>query len=302
MGGSDARAVLKRAAVVAAGLALGVGAIAVFRGSGRPAYKPGTASVSAFPFATTVPAATPSPAPAAPVLAAEPSDPAAAVAAFLQPLADGRPEAAYPLLDAPSRVRFSTAAGWARAQVDRAEPVTFQVGASRPSPDVVGAVEVDVSATHRPSLDSIRGLVPGRSLSVWLVRREGDTWRVGADPVSFRPVLPTDAGASAVVQGWVNRLAACDTPGAAALQVGPNLYGPAGLVQAPCQAHGAWTAGTPVGLDKTPDPKAFLAAFGPDVGTWARLVPVRGPGSNFMAAVAPMGDGWMVMGVAVAGQ
>jgi hypothetical protein len=104
------------------------------------------------------------------------------------------------------------------------------------------------------------------------------------------------------VQGWVSRLAACDTPGATGLQVGASLYGPAALVQAPCQKRGTWTAGTPVGLDKTPDPKVFLAAFGPDVASWARLVPVSGPGSNFLAAVAPMGDGWQVMGVAVGGQ
>ena len=287
--------------MVGVGLAVGVGAIALFRGGGTPAYRPGTPSVSAFPFATALPsiAAPPGPAPAP---ATEPADAPAAVAAFLQPLADGHPELAYPLLDQASRVRYSTVAAWARAQVDRAQPVTFQVGASRPSPDVTGAVEVDVAATHHPSLDPIRGLVPSRSQSVWLVRREGDTWRVGADPVTFRSVLPAEAGATDVVQGWLGRLAACDTPGAAQLQVSPSLYGPAALVQAPCQARGTWTAGAPVGLDKTPDPKAFLAAFGADVGTWARLVPVHGPGTSFLAAVAPMGDGWQVMGVAVDGQ
>jgi hypothetical protein len=302
MGRRDSKRVARQAGVVVAGLALGVGGIAVFHRGGPPPYKPGTASVSAFPFATTLPDAGPAPAQPAPTLATEPATAPAAVAAFLQPLADGRPELAYPLLDAAGRARFSTPAAWSRAQVDRAQPVTFQIGASRPSPDVAGAVEVDVSATHHPSLDSIRGLVPARSQSVWLVRHEGDVWRVGADPVSFRPLLPADAGATDVVQGWVSRLAACDTPGAAQLQVEPNLYGPAALAQAPCQMHGTWTAGAPVGLDKTPDPKAFLAAFGPDVGTWARLVPVRGPGSSFLAAVAPMGDGWQVMGVAVAGQ
>jgi hypothetical protein len=307
MGGRDPRRVVKQVAVAAAGLALGVGAIAVFGGNNGASYTPGTPSVSAFPFATTPPLGAPAaavssdPGPLTPP-AGEPTDALGAVSAFLQPLADGRPELAYPLLDQAGRARFSTPAAWARAQVDRPQPLTFQVGASRPSPDVPGAIEVDVSATHRPSLDSIRGLVPARSQSVWLVRREGGAWRVAAEPLSFRPIVPADDGASGVVQTWVSRLAACDTAGAADLQVGPSLYGPAGLVQAPCQKKGTWTAGTPVGLDKTPDPKAFLAAFGPDVGTWARLVPVRGPGSSFLAAVAPMGDGWLVMGVAVDGQ
>ena len=284
-----------------AGVALGVGAISVFGGSDRPSYRPGTPSVTAFSFATTVPDAPPLTPEVVPALTSEPTDPVVAVAAFLQPLADGRPELAYPLLDEAGRRRFPTLASWARAQVDQAQPVTFEIESSRASTERGGTVEVTVSATHRPSLDSIRGLVPGRSRSSWLVRREGDAWRVGAEPLSFLPLLPEEAGATDVVQGWVSRLAACDASGAAALQVNPSVYGPSGLVQAPCEQRGTWTAGAPVGFDRAPDPRAFLAAFGPEVGTWARLVPVQGPGSAFLAAVAPMGDGWQVMGVAVDG-
>ena len=291
---------VRQISVVVGGLALGVG-VSALRGHHATPYKPGTASVSAFPFVTSVPSVVPVGPEPVPTLGAEPAGAVGAVEAFLQPLADGHPELAYPLLDAPSRARYSTPAAWARAQVDRLQPVTFEVLGSRPSPDVPGAVEVDVAATHNPSLDSSRGLVPARSQSVWLVRREGDAWRVDADPMSFHPVLPAEAGATDIVQAWVGRLAACDSAGAAALQVRPNLYGPAGLIQVPCQKRGTWTAGAAVGLDKTPDPKVFLAAFGPGVATWARLVPVRGPGSNFLAAVAPMGDGWEVMGVAVDG-
>lgn len=303
MAGSKAARALRQAGIVAAGLALGVGAIVAFRGNGAPAYHPGTPSVSAFPFATVVPpaGAASSPAPA-PTLADEPADAPGAVAAFFQALADGHPELAWPLLDQASRTRFSSPAAWARAQVDRAQPLTFQVGAARPSPDLAGAFDVDLTATHTPSLDSIRGLVPARSQSVWLVSRESGAWRVSADPVTFRPVLPTEAGITPLVQAWVDRLAACDTAGARTSQVTLNLYGPASLVQAPCQQKGTWKAGAPVTLDKTPDPKVFLAAFGPEVGTWARLVPVRGATSSFLAAVAPIGDGWQVMGVAIGGQ
>ncbi len=295
--------VAKQVAVVVAGLALGVGAVSVFgRGDDTPAYKPHPPSVAEFSFPTSVPDAPPAPPEVIPTLATEPATARAAVTAFLQPLADGRPDLAYPLLDEASRRRYPSLASWTGAQADRAAPVTFTVGASRPSADRPGAVEVDLSATHRPSLDAIRGLVPSRSTSVWLVRQEAGGWRVSADPLTFRPVLPAEAGATDVVQRWVSLLAACDAPSAAGLQVTPNLYGPSSLVQAPCAAHGIWAAGTPVGLDRTPDSRAFLAAFGPEVGTWARLVPVEGPGSRFLAAVAPFGDGWQVMGVAVDGQ
>jgi hypothetical protein len=303
MGGQRTVKAAKQAAVVVTGLALGVGAISVFGGrEDTPSYRPQPASITEFAFATTVPDAPPAAPEQIPGLAAEPADARAAVTAFLQPLADGRPDLAYPLLDEASRRRYPTLASWTRAQVDRPAPLTFAVGAGRPSPDRPGAVEVDLSATHRPSLDPIRGLVPGRSASVWLVRQEADGWRVSADPLTFRPVLPPEAGATDVVQRWVSLLAACDTSNAAGLQVASNLYGPASLVHAPCATHGAWAAGAPTGLDRTPDPRAFLAAFGPEVGTWARLVPVQGPQSRFLAAVAPMGDGWQVMGVAVDAQ
>jgi hypothetical protein len=287
--------------VVAVGVALGVGAMAVFGGDDTPSYRPGTPSITAFSFATSVPESQREAEPV-PVLEEEPADARAAVSAFLQPVIDGRPDAAYPLLDEPSRRRFPTLASWIRAQADRPAPLTFEVGRARPSAERPGALEVDLAATHTPSLDATRGLVPGRSTSVWLARREGAAWRVSADPLTFRPVMPDDAGATAAVQGWVGLLAACDAPAAAALQTSPNLYGPSDLVRAPCEAPGTWTAGAPTGLDATPDPRAFLAAFGADVGGWARLVPVEGPGSRFLAAVAPIGDGWQVMGVAVAGQ
>ncbi|MGI8810118.1 MAG: hypothetical protein ACR2KK_20190 [Acidimicrobiales bacterium] len=290
---------VRQAGVVVAGLALGVGGIALFDSDDKPSYRPGTPSVAAFSFPTTVPD-TPAPLPESiPDLAVEPANARAALSAFLEPLADGQPAQAYPLLDEASRRRFPTMASWIRAQADRATPVTFEPGAQRPDPERPGAFQVDLTATHRPSLDAVRGLVPERSASVWLVRREGASWRVSAEPLSFRPVLPADAAATDVVQDWVSRLAACDGAGAAELQVAAHLYGPASLVRAPCEARGSWTAGEPVGLDTTPDPRAFLAAFGPEVGTWARLVPVVGPGSTFLAAVAPMGDGWQVMGVAV---
>ena len=299
MGDRSAGRLLRQGGVVAAGLALGIGGIAVFGSDDdKPAYKPHAPSVSAFSFSTSVPEAPPRPPEVVPTLTSEPADGPGAVLAFLQPLADGRAELAYPLLDEASRRRFPTPASWARAQVERTQLTSFEVGPSQPSRDR-SAVEVDVSATHRPSLDSIRGLVPARSSSVWLARREGDAWRVSAEPMSYRPILPAEEGAKIVVQSWVSLLAACDAPAAAQLQVSPSLYGPSSLVTAPCEKRGAWTAGESVGLDRATDPRTFLAAFGPEVGAWARLVPVRGPESKFLAAVAPMGDSWQVMGVAV---
>lgn len=300
MGTRNAVPIVKRGAVVVAGLALGLGGITLYRNHNQPSYQPHPASVRQFAFSTELPGEPPAPAAVAPP-DVEPADAKAALVQALQTMADGKPQQAYSLLDAPSRKRFPTLTSWISAQANLVQPLTFEVGASRPAPAQADAVDFDVSATHRPSLDPFRGLVPARSQSVWEVRRENGAWRVGAEPMTFRPILPADASATPLVQSWLQHLVACDSAGAASLQVSGALYGPAGLVQAPCAKRGTWTAGAAEGLDGTPDPKAFLAAFGPEVGTWARLVPVQGPGASFLAAVAPMGDGWQVMGVAVGG-
>ena len=306
MGVSKAgRRLLLQTGIVAMGLALGVGiALAVRGGDATPVRATQPPSVTRFDFFDgALPQVTADSGVAAvgAAPAEEPATAEAAVSGFLRALVDGRPEAAYPLLDGPSRQRYPTPASWVRAQADLAIPTGFELGPSRAAFGTTDQVEVEVAATARPSLDPVRGLVPGRSRALWQASREQGAWRVGAQPVRAVPILPPDDAAAASVSGWVARLQACDGPGAAGHQAGTYLYGPADFVRAPCDVKGAWTVGSPVGLDRTPDPKDYLAAFGPGVGGWTRLVPVDGPGSRFYAVVAPMGDAWQVMGVAVRG-
>src|SRR5438270_373715 len=93
--------------------------------------------------------------------------------------------------------------------------------------------------------------------------------------------------------------AACNRAAAAALEGVANLTGPEDLWAAPCSERGEWTvAGPVITLDRAPDTEALVEAYGPDVGTWTRLVPVRGPRTHFLAAVAPVGDDWRVIGAA----
>lgn len=293
----------RQAGVIAAGLAIGAGAVFVVRGGEpgpvRPAHPP---SVTRFSFSDGPPPPVTVDGPDQSVArpTEEPATAESALGVFLRAAAEAKPEAAYPLLDSPSRRRYPSEAAWARAQADLARPVAFEIAASRAAfPSDGDVVEIEVTSTQRPSLDAFRGLVPGRSRSLWQVRREQGGWRVAAEPLSVRPILPPDAGAPDTVKGWVSRLQACDRNGAASLQVGTYLYGPAHFVQAPCEKQGPWTVGNAVGLDQAPDPSDLLAAFGPGVGSWTRLVPVDGPGSRFFVAVAPMGDAWQVVGVAV---
>jgi hypothetical protein len=59
--------------------------------------------------------------------------------------------------------------------------------------------------------------------------------------------------------------------------------------------------GATTALDDSHDVRAYLAAFGPGITSWGRLVPVQGPTSRFLAAVGPLGDDWRVLGVLVDG-
>jgi hypothetical protein len=114
--------------------------------------------------------------------------------------------------------------------------------------------------------------------------------------VSVRADLPGDDRAPQAVSAWVERLLDCDRAGAAGLQAGAELYGPADLAERPCAERGRWTVAAPEGFDAAVEPEAYVAAFGPEVGAWARLVPVQGPGTRFSVVVGPLGDAWRVLG------
>jgi hypothetical protein len=180
------------------------------------------------------------------------------------------------------------------AQADRPAPTTVSVGRSWAAGP--GAADVTVELTRTPALDPFTGLVPGRTVEVWHARRQGAGWLVQAGPVQVQALYPSDRGAPAAVRAWVVRLLACDPHGAAALQAQADLFGPADLAAAPCRQRGRWSVGAAAGFDAAADPQPYVAAFGPDVNAWARLVPVQGPRTGFAVVVAPLGDAWRVLG------
>jgi hypothetical protein len=218
----------------------------------------------------------------------------AAVRRFLEAGAAGDLATAYDLLDEAGRTRYPKLARWTRAQADRAEVTGVRVGGQRRAGP--GQVDVTVTLSHQPAIDPFAGLVPARTVERWRASRQGGRWRVAAEPLSVRAELAGDDRAPAAVTGWVQRLLDCDRQGAAALQAGAELYGPADLAEAPCRRRGRWTVAAPQGFDAAVDPEAYVAAFGPEVAGWARLVPVQGPGTRFHVVVGPLGDGWRVLG------
>jgi hypothetical protein len=285
------RRLLRVVGVGLVGIAVGVGAtLAVDRlggGEDREASVqrldlPGTAPAPARPAAARA---------GAPVRAGTAR---AAVQRFLRAGAAGDFAAAYGLLDEAGRRRYPSLARWTRTQADRAEVTAVRFGSQRRVG--AGAVDVTVALTHPAAIDPFAGLVPARTVEVWRASRQGGRWRVAADARSGRADLPSDDRAAGAVTAWVQRLLGCDRRAAAALQVGPELYGPAGLAEAPCRERGRWTVAGPERFDAAVEPQAYVAAFGPEVGGWARVVGVHGPRTRFQVVVGPLGDGWRVLG------
>jgi hypothetical protein len=284
--------VLHVVGVGALGLAVGIGATLALhglRGGGGPVASVQRLDLPAAPAATRPPGQ--GQAASRPVVAGTAR---AAVQRFLKATARGDFTAAYRLLDRAGRRRYPSPARWTRAQADRAAITGVRVGAAKPAGR--RAMNVTVELTHPPAIDPFAGLVPARTVEVWRARSEGGGWRVAADPVSVRADLPSDRRAPDAVTAWVQRLVGCDRQGAAALHAGGELYGPADLAEAPCRLRGRWTVAGPQRFDQAAEPEAYVAAFGPEVGSWARLVPVQGPGTRFHVVVGPLGDAWRVLG------
>jgi hypothetical protein len=290
----DRRRLLRLAGVGVLGIALGVGATLGLAAHGRGAGRAASVQRLDLPAGASAGGAASGAGRGAEVAPVRAGTPRAAVRRFLEAGADGDPAVAYGLLDRAGLRRYPTLARFTRAQADRAEVTAVRVGRERRAG--AGRADVTVTLAHPPAIDPFTGLVPARTVEVWRASRQDGRWRVAADPVSVRAELPGDGRAPEAVSAWVERLLGCDRAGAAGLQAGAELYGPADLPELPCRTRGRWTVAAPEPFDAAVEPEAYVAAFGPEVGAWARLVPVQGPGARFSVVVGPVGDAWRVLG------
>ena len=252
------------------------------------------ASVASVQLPGTAPTAAAAPVPAARLQAGADRTATAAVTSYLRARADGDVATSYALLDAGSRRIYPTAARWLDAQPDLAAPSTFRVLSSA----TAGArVDVSVDVRRTAVLDPFVGFRPAHAVEVYRAVRTGSAWRVQALPVRVSPRLIADTAAPAAVTAWLDRLRACDIPGAGRFQSAAELVGDDSLPAALCSAPAGLRVGPPQPLTDQPETAAFVAAYGPELGSYARLVPVTGPGPSLLVGVAPLGSAWRVFGI-----
>lgn len=222
----------------------------------------------------------------------------AAVVAYLQARTVGNVTLSYALLGPASKRSYPTEATWTDALADLPTPGTFTVTAGQPRG---AAAEVTAVVRRTPVLNSFVGFVPAKAVEVYRAVRAGTRWRVEAEPVRVTPELISDRTATSDVTAWLGRLSVCDGVGAAARQVSADLLGDDSLAGGICAAHARLRAGRAQPVLGGPATAPFVAAYGPDLGSWARVVPVTGPGQQLLVGVAPLGASWRVFGIVAGG-
>ena len=261
------------------GLALGIGVTLALTGDDDSTavapLEPTDPSVS-----TTAPGTEPPP----PGAAA--ASPEAAVRGFLAAEIDGDLEASFGYLSAEARSSFGSPAGWTANHAELLAPVrAYEV-------EEVDDDEVVALVTFEPGLDEVMGLVAERTRVTWATAEQGGSWGVDLKASTLEPLHPSDETAPAAVATWAEAHQACE---ADPRTWEGNLRGSPALAETLCGAPGSVEVGPPLPLSAV-DAAPFLAAFGPEVNDWARVVAVTAP-VPLRAVVAPIGQEWLVIGV-----
>jgi hypothetical protein len=214
--------------------------------------------------------------------------PVDAVESFLAAETRGDHAMSYGLLSAADRAEVTSRAEWEGAHAQLPTVTGVSLGAA--SSDGTRA-EVESEVTFEPSLDETRGLVPARARATWIAVAEDGGWRVARSGSRLSPQYPDANGAVSAAEAWVRARVACR----AGAEYDGGLVGAAGPVAALCDAPGPIEVGAVATLEPGVGVEPFLAAFGPEVLSWARVVPVASPVS-LAVVLAPVADRWVVVG------
>jgi hypothetical protein len=238
--------------------------------------------VRSVPTIDPIPAASASEAPAAPA-----TSPGGAVQAFLRAEADRDFATSYGLLAADDRAAQRSRAGWTAAHAQLPVVRDFTVGAVRESS---ARAEVDTRVVLRPELGPVVGLVPATATATWIAVAEHGGWRVSFAESTLVPEYTETDAAPDAARAWVEDRHGCPARARAA------LFASTLLIDELCDARGRARVGSAQPLEPGESSDALLAAYGPDVFTWAQVVPVTSP-ARVGAVLAPLGPRWRVIGL-----
>ncbi|MGH8984884.1 MAG: hypothetical protein ACRDY6_13560 [Acidimicrobiia bacterium] len=216
-------------------------------------------------------------------------NPTTALDSFLSAEARDDYATSYGLLSKPDRDEIGSSDEWVAAHGELPNVTGFVLGVVR----VDGAsAEVEANVTFESTLDETRGLVPSRARAAWVAVAEDGGWRVAHSQSRLTPQYPDEQGAVRAADTWVEARRSCDV----ATEYEGGLVGAAGPVEALCDTRGPVRVGAVGALEPDAGVEPFLAAFGPDVLSWARVVPVISP-VPLAVVLAPVADSWLVIGM-----
>jgi hypothetical protein len=217
-------------------------------------------------------------------------DPVSAVEAFLTAEIDGDFGGSFKLLAEADQAAAGDPAAWVAEHYLVIPTIRgFQLTADSAEGT---KVEVRADLILEAGLDQVVGLTPAEADSNWVVVEEAGEWRISFTQSGIEPRYLDDAAAPAAVERWAVQRQKCES----VTEWDASLLGYPSLAEALCGSEGTVAAGTPGLLADAAESAPFLAAFGPDVGRWARVVPVDGA-HPFRAVTAPIGNEWVVIGV-----
>jgi hypothetical protein len=215
--------------------------------------------------------------------------PDAALDAFLSAEARHDYATSYGVLSAADRDEIGSRREWGAAHGELPAVMSFVLGAVHVADAASAEVEADV--TFESTLDETRGLVPARAHAVWVAVAEDGGWRVAHSQSRLVPQHPDEKGAVSAAEDWVKARRSCDRP----VEYEDGLIGATGPVEALCDARGPVRVGAVAPLEPDAGVEPFLAAFGPEVLSWARVVPTISP-VPMTVVLAPVADNWLVIG------
>jgi len=221
------------------------------------------------------------------------ADPAAAVRRFLDAEIAKDWTSSFAVLADDDRAAAAPARQWAASHVNLPRYTAYRlVGApvvDGPSATVVA--EVDMT----PGLDPVAGLRPAHARITWSTVQQGGGWRVALRRSTSVAAYADESGAPAAALAWAASRQRCGHDG----EYEGGVVGLPAVAASLCGTTGSYRASVAAPLASLTNPAAIIDSYGPDAGTWARVVRLDGP-VPLRVVLAPVGARWLVVGVTTA--